>query len=194
MGLSFRISLTNVLYSFGTSFSFFMCSRILIVASTHSFLPLFCLKYFKVFTSVTFEKSSSINWLSFSLIDFSGRGARSEQLVPSTNFPANHESLKMLMQNRQKCWQKIVKCRSEQIQIMHTWWHLWNLEKVFLHHSLRCIFPMSIPTSCLFSKSSSCSPFSSSPGPPPSPCRNPVLNNTECWFWRYTHCKLTTKL
>ena len=96
MGLSFRISLNNVLYSFGTSFSFFMCSRILIVA-------LFCLKYYKVFTSVTFEKSSSINWLSFSLIDFSGRGARSEQLVPSTNFPANHESLKMLMQNRQKC-------------------------------------------------------------------------------------------
>merc|ERR1712218_399246 len=103
MGLSFRISLNNVLYSFGTSFSFFMCPRILIVASTHSFLPLFCLKYFKVFTSVTFEKSSSINWLSFSLIDFSGRRARSEQLVPSTNFPANHESLKMLMQNRQKC-------------------------------------------------------------------------------------------
>ena len=103
IGLSFLISLNNVLYCFGTSFSFLTCSRILIVASTYSFLPRFCLKYFIVFTRVTFEKSSSINWFSFSLSDFSGRRARSEQLVPSTNFPANHESLKMLMQNRQKC-------------------------------------------------------------------------------------------
>ena len=36
------------------------------------------------------------------------------------------------MQNRQKCWQNIVKCRSEQIQIMHTASPLSSQFKIFL--------------------------------------------------------------
>ena len=89
MGLSFRISLNNVLYSFGTSFSFFMCSRILIVASAHSFLPLFCLKCFKVFNcspaSLLKSHPQSIGSVFLSLISLEEGLAQNSWSLPLTS-------------------------------------------------------------------------------------------------------------
>ncbi len=69
------------------------------------------------------EKSFSINCWSCSLSNFFSRIALSAQSTPSTNFPAKPESSKMSMQNRQKCWCRIVKnVDAESSKMLMRWW------------------------------------------------------------------------